>query len=260
MAVTVDEGFDAALALTTVGDGRVDAEIAPGWDVRGNPHGGYLLALAAAAMGCAVPQPDPLTISATYLAPPRAEHAQLFVEVLRLGKRQSIAAVRLVQDGIERVRATATFGELSSEAPRLFSDDCRPPAIPAPLDCRPRSALRDAEGEPIALHERLSLRFDPRTSWLVGQPSGIPVVDGWLAFADGRPPDSLGLLLFSDGLPPSLFEKVGRTVGYLPTVQLTTYLFAKPAPGGCRHAFAPGYRVAALSKRTANFGTPPVGS
>ena len=62
--------FDEALALRTVGDGRLTADIQEGWDIRGVPHGGYLLAMVAAAARTVTVQQDPLSVSATYLAPP----------------------------------------------------------------------------------------------------------------------------------------------------------------------------------------------
>ena len=37
--------------------------------------------------------------------------------------------------------------------------------------------------------------------------------------------------MFSDGLPPSIFEATGRAVSHVPTVQLTTHLFARATPG-----------------------------
>ena len=52
---------------------RVDAdgrgEIADGWDIGGNANGGYLLALAASRMRDVSGRPDPISVSAHYLAP-----------------------------------------------------------------------------------------------------------------------------------------------------------------------------------------------
>ena len=52
---------------------RVDAdgrgEIAAGWDIAGNANGGYLLALAASRMRDVSGRPDPISVSAHYLAP-----------------------------------------------------------------------------------------------------------------------------------------------------------------------------------------------
>jgi hypothetical protein len=65
----------------------------------------------------------------------------------------------------------------------------------------------------------------------------VAELEGWLRFAEDREPDPLALLLFSDGIPPSLFEVRGPDIGHVPTVQLTTHLFARPAPGWVQGRF-----------------------
>ena len=223
-----------ALHLTPGPDGVLRAEIAEGWDVRGNPHGGYLLALVAAAMATVVPQPHPVAIAATYLAVPAFGPAELHVEAVRVGKRQSTASVRLVQDGLERVRATATFGHLPTSDPDHPAGPVDAPTVAPPEECHRHDVLvlaeADGDGQPIRLHRSLDLRLAPGTGWVTGEPSGTGELVGWLRLADGTPPDMLATLVFSDGMPPSIFEARGR-VGHVPTLQLTTHLFALPAPG-----------------------------
>lgn len=231
------KSFDEATAVRPVGDGRFVADVAEGWDVRGNPHGGYLLALVTRAMGMVVSQPDPLSVSATYLAPPRFGTADLQLDVLRAGSRQSTVSLRLFQDGLERVNAVATFGTLGEDPPQLYFPELDAPAIPRPTDCLPSELLREVEGVVIRLHEQMLLRFHPDTGWLAGTPSGTPELHGWMRHSDGREPDGLAVLMFSDGMPPSMFEAVGRQGLHTPTVQLTTHLFAKPAPGWIQGRF-----------------------
>lgn len=229
--VRPDSEFARALALSTLSDGILATEIVQGWDVRGIPHGGYLLALVSEAMAVVLPQADPVTISATYLAPPIFARAELHVEPIRIGKRQSTAAVRLVQDGIERVRAVGTFGTLPTSDPTYPAGLVPVPLIPPPEHCHTAPAVALAEGETIELHRRLELRLDPGVGWIDAKPSGVAEVKGWLRLADGAEPDPAALLLFSDGMPPSMFEATGRVIGHVPTMQLTTHLFAKPQPG-----------------------------
>ncbi len=207
------------------------AEVTEGWDVRGVPHGGFLLALVSAAMEAAVPQPHPLSVSATYLAAPAFGDVELHVETVRIGKRQSTAAVRLVQDGVERVRAVGTYGVLPDTDPDYPSGAQPPPALPDPEHCLSPSVVAQAEGESIRLHEHLDLRLDPVTGWIDGRPRGVAELNGWLRLADGTAPDPAALLMFSDGMPPSMFEVTGRTIGHVPTLQLTTHLFALPTEG-----------------------------
>ena len=230
--------FDEATTVRAVSDGRFVAEVAEGWDVRGNPHGGYLLALVTRAMSLVAAQPDPVSVSATYLAPPRFGHTDIAVTVVRVGRRQTTVAARMVQDDLERVNVVATFGTLGDEPPRIYAAElAAPPPLPPPDDCLPSELLDEAEGEVIRLHQRLQLRFHPDTGWLRGQPSGTAELNGWMRHAPDRDPDPLALLMFSDGMPPSLFEAIGRSSVHTPTVQLTTHLFAQPAPGWVQGRF-----------------------
>ena len=226
--------FDRAIALTPLGDGRLAGSVEPGWDIRGNPHGGYLLALVAAAAQTVVPQPHPLSVSATFLAPPEFGSAELTVDVARAGRRQSTVTSRLIQQGLERVRSTITLGTLPDAAPEVLADDAGAPDGPPLEQCR---SMAGGDGERPALHERIELRLGPDTGFDLGQPSGRPELRGWVRMADGRAPDPLALLLFSDGFPPSIFEARGVEVGHVPTVQLTTHLFALPEPGWVQARF-----------------------
>ena len=63
----VQRAFDAATAVTALGDGRYRARIDEGWDIGGNANGGYLIALAARAIHDMVGRP-PLSVTAHYLA------------------------------------------------------------------------------------------------------------------------------------------------------------------------------------------------
>jgi acyl-coenzyme A thioesterase PaaI-like protein len=230
--------FDEATTVRAVSDGRFTAEVAEGWDVRGNPHGGYLLALVTRAMGLVAAQPDPISVSATYLAPPRFGHADITVAVVRVGRRQTTVGARLVQDDLERVNVLATFGTLPDEPARVYAPELAArPALPRPDDCLPAELLDEVEGEVIELHQRLQLRFHPDTGWLQGRPSGVAELNGWMRHVPDRDPDPLALLMFSDGMPPSLFEAVGRSSVHTPTVQLTTHLFGLPAPGWVQGRF-----------------------
>ncbi|MEL6983316.1 MAG: thioesterase family protein [Actinomycetota bacterium] len=228
--------FDEAIAVTTTGEGQLRASIAPGWDIRGIPNGGYLLALMTAAGQTAVPQPHPLSVSATYLGPPDFSEADLTVDVARVGRRQSTATVRLHQNGEEKVRATMTFGTLLDADPEILADDAERPLEPRPAASQ-LVERASTDGEVIALRERVEILLAEGVGFAAGQPSGEARLDAWLRFANGRDPDPLALLLFGDAVPPSIFERRGLGVGHVPTVQLTTHLFALPAPGPVQARF-----------------------
>jgi acyl-CoA thioesterase len=156
------------------------------------------------------------------------------VDIVRAGRRQSTVSVRMHQDDRELVRAVVTVGTLPTDTPILHTDQVARPELPAPEDCR---ELRPPGGDDIALHQHLLVRVGPEVGWVEGRPSGTPQIDGWLRVAGDREPDPAALLVFSDGFPPSIFEAAGSEIGHVPTVQLTTYLFAKASPGWVQGRF-----------------------
>jgi hypothetical protein len=65
-----------------------------------------------------------------------------------------------------------------------------------------------------------------------GRADGSGDLRGWLRFADGTDFDPLSLLYVSDSFPPATFT-IG-SVGWVPTLELTVYVRAVPAPGPLR--------------------------
>ena len=61
-------------------------------------------------------------------------------------------------------------------------------------------------------------------------------MSGYIRFADGRAPDTRSLVLFADAFPPSVFSSLG-VVGWVPTVELTVHVRARPAPGWIKAVF-----------------------
>lgn len=91
--------FDQAVALQRVDDGRWQAEIQDGWDFGGTPNGGYLLSIAAGALIELTGRPDPITITAHYLAPAHPGSAELDGKLVKLGRRHATSRGALRQDG-----------------------------------------------------------------------------------------------------------------------------------------------------------------
>lgn len=227
-------GFDEATSLRARPDGAgFDAQVDPDWTVAGRPNGGYLaaiLALAAtrAARAGGRDHPHPMSMSATYLRPPATGPGLVRTEVLRLGRTASQVRAAFEQDGQVCVDAVLVLVRLSEGSER------RVPGPPAPTmppeeTCRPLAPavphlLR------MATMAQLDLRLDPATAgFLDGQPGGEPELRAWLRWMDGREPDPVSLLFALDALPPATFE-IGST-GWVPTLQLTSYVRALPAPG-----------------------------
>ncbi|MFF3261546.1 thioesterase family protein [Streptomyces sp. NPDC002932] len=232
-----DSEFDRDTAVTLREEGVYDAELSAGWTIIRAVNGGYLLALLGRALGEALPHPDPLSVSAHYLTASVPGPAVIRTQVVRTGRTLSTGEASLFQyadDGteVERIRVLATYCDLDA-----LSDDIRTTAK-AP-DIPPREhCLGPSDGPaPIpgssAITERLDIKLDPATiGWAVGRPSGRGEMRGWFGLADGRDADPLSLLLTVDALPPTSFE-LGLK-GWTPTIELTTHIRCRPAPGPLR--------------------------
>lgn len=232
-----DSEFDRDTAVVRREEGVYDAELSAGWTIIRAVNGGYLLAMLGRALGDALPHPDPFSISAHYLTASVPGPAVIRTQTVRTGRTLSTGQASLVQyeeDGTEteRIRVIATYGDLDALSEEVRTS-AKPPAIPPVEHC-----LGPADGPaPIpgssAIADRIDIRLDPATvGWAVGAPSGKGEMRGWFGLADGRDPDPLSLLLTVDALPPTAFE-LGLT-GWTPTVELTTHVRCRPAPGPLR--------------------------
>lgn len=231
--------FDTATAVRPTDDPTTfAADVDPGWSVGPKPNGGYLLALGARAAGAALgltggAHRDPVAASAHYLHAPDPGPIEAATEVLRAGRSASQVRVTLRQGGAACVEATYTLATLPDPPPAPWWSNLEPPAL-APIEACTRS-VSHREGMPftVSVMDRADLRLDPAVlGFAAGAPSGSGELRGWVSFADGRPADPLGLLFFLDALPPATFELV--FTGWVPTLTLTTYVRARPAPGPLR--------------------------
>ena len=207
---------------------RFTGQVHPAYNIGNNPNGGYLLALAVAALQQAHPaQPDPLSVTVHYLRPGLSgQPCQIDTQLLRSGRALSTARATLVQDGSARLELLAAMGDLAAAAPTPPLVALPMPQIPPPEACPGRSA--DAQGVGLPILDRLDIRLHPQQA-LAGA-AGQAQVSGWIRLRDGRPPDALACLMFADAFPPAVFGLLGM-VGWVPTVTLTVHLRARPAPG-----------------------------
>jgi acyl-CoA thioesterase len=234
-----DSRFARDTAVERDRDGRYVGAVDPGWAVihGAAPNGGYLMALAARAMRDPVPQhPDPVTLTAHFLAPPAVGEVVVDVEVLRSGRRHSTVAATLSQGGDAKVRLLGAFGDLASaEGPTRV--DRRPPELPPIETCVPFTDEAEKRAEtggfpPPPIAQRFDHRM-PREvlGWTQGRPSGRAHIGGYLRWRDEAPMDTLGLLVVSDCYPPPIFDADLGDIGWVPTIELTVQVRARPAPG-----------------------------
>ncbi len=218
--------FEQESAVIQVAENRWRGELCRGWRIGTAGHGGFVLAVAARALAEVLPHPDPLSINAFYFAPTDLGPLDCEVEVLRSGRGTSYGTARLFQNGELKLQATAAYSDLDAlEGPSWIAtprpqweswDEC--PQLPASRvmqEFRERVDLRIARGGEL---------FQTR------EPTGRGEYCGWVAHADGSAPEPFGVLMFTDAFPPPAFDLVGL-VGWVPTVELTVQMRARPAPG-----------------------------
>jgi acyl-CoA thioesterase len=225
--------FEAATAVTEVGDGFYAAELAEDYAVLGNPHGGYLVALVANAAAQhltsrGADHPHCLAASASFVRPPKLGKVEVALDVHRKGSRISHVRASVLQDGEVTVDALLSLGRLEPDAPVRYQVPCD--VVLPPLESCVRRPAEGLPGVSIAIMDRVDLRLDPATAGFVdGVLTDTAEIRGWLRLADGRPMDPLGLLFSLDVLPPATFA-IGST-GWVPTVQFNAYVRALPADG-----------------------------
>lgn len=228
--------FDAATAVTPLGDGRYTATIQPSWDIGGIANGGYLIAIAARAIADAVGRP-PLTVTAHYLAPGRSGDCTVAVEVVRSGRRTATATARLRNEDGDVIVLLGTFGEQQPGGVAVI--DAEPPQLPPFEKCVRTAPPVELSG----LGERVHVRIHPvDAGFREGRPSGKAEVRGWFAFADSAPdtqqPDAFTLLQAADAFVPVCFNRPEVPVAWAPTLELTVHVRGIPAPGPLRCRFS----------------------
>lgn len=224
----MDALFTRATTVERVGPDRFTAEVSPAFAVPGGaPNGGYLTALAANALRQRLDAPDPLTVTTHYLAPPATEPIELVTEVLKEGGRHRTGAVRVLQRGREVLRVTGTFTDLErAEGPTHVDATATPPHLD---DASLIAAFESDQLPPV--FAQTSLRLTPASvAWAWGEPSGVALLEGRTGIPDLDPVPTLGLLFLADAVPPPIFS-VGIPFGWMPTLELTTQVRARPAPG-----------------------------
>ncbi len=219
----------AVRPVATAEPGRFTVELDDAWRALGGVvNGGYSTAVCLRALLEVVGAPDPLVVATTFLRSAVPGPAEVFVQEVGRTRRNVTAQARLVQDGIEVVRTQATCTDLGE--PGAVEVPPRAPVLPDPADCV------DPYADPrlvdllagATMTDRIHVRHPALPGWVRGAPTGRTESELWIGFADRRPPDTLSLPLLVDAAAPIVLE-IGATGSS--TLQLTTHVRARPAPG-----------------------------
>ncbi|MFL5823401.1 MAG: thioesterase family protein [Solirubrobacteraceae bacterium] len=219
-------------AVEAEAPGRLNATIDPDWTIGGKPNGGYLLAMLGRAAASVSPHPDILSASAYYLQAPQPGRVTLDAQLLRRGRSASQVRAWLSQDDQVCVEALFMAGRLDPAASPHWADGLPDTGQADYKDC-PRLVPRSPNGNPVSIMEQIEVRLEPGSrGFIQGKPSGRGELRGWLALPGGEDFDPVSLLFAVDAFPPGTFEI--EFAGWVPTLELTVYVRALPAPGPVR--------------------------
>lgn len=225
--------LDEATAHTPLGDGRYAVDLREEFAIGGNkPNGGYLLAcLGRAALAAAheagATQPYVVAAGIQYVLSPDLGPAVIETEVLRVGRTASQVSARTAG-----VAARFTLGTLHDGSTPYWG--AVPPVEIAPFDDCPPMVHPQRTGR-----GGIEVRFDPehKLEFSEAGPSGVGEGElrAWMTFDAGRAVTPAELLYVVDSLPPATFTVLAT--GWVPTLDLSVYVRAVPAPGPLRVRF-----------------------
>ena len=218
LAVEVLEHQDARTVLA--------GTVHPGYDVFTVPHGGYLAALAGSALLAATEQPDLFTITVHYLRKATEGPLRFEVETIGGSRRFTSARARASQDGRPVLSVMASVGDRAQLAGPSWRR--REPWVAVDEDLAPPP---DGEGhafEPPNIARRVRLRPEVASlAFARGEQTGDATLR---ARMDVETPDQLAAVMACDVTPPAVWNALGPR-GWVPTLELTAHVRARPAPG-----------------------------
>ncbi|MFI8566587.1 thioesterase family protein [Rhodococcus sp. NPDC078407] len=249
MSSTSPGPFQAATTLTpldvTADTASFAGAIDSTWTIGPKVHGGAMLAVCAAAARQQIIRTDPnqaemqpLAVSVSYLAAPDPGEVALTTIVRKRGRQVCHVDVELTQAGRVAVRAVVTLGRLESDAPQHES----PTAASSMTVEPPAETLAVAGDHPMAsivhVAKGCEMRIDESSASFLTGAQGEAEIRLWVRpfAADEADIDTAVLFALMTGDISAPVTMNRGMFGWAPTVQLTTYLRRRPAPGWLRVA------------------------
>ncbi|MFC4605168.1 thioesterase family protein [Rhodococcus kronopolitis] len=242
-SLTSTRPFADLAELTDLGDGSFAATIDPIWTIGPKVHGGTLMAVCAAAARDAILGSGgdagamaPVSVSASYVSAPDPGEVRLVTTVRKRGRQVCLVDVDLFQGGRLAVSTAVTLGVPDIGAPR-HQEPLALAALPA---TPPADAVLITPDHPMGqivhVAKGCDLRVDPTAARFLAGEQGDPVNRMWVRpFAEDEADPDVALLfaLMTGDLSAPVTMNRGM-FGWAPTVQLTTYVRRRPAPGWLR--------------------------
>ncbi|MDP2643334.1 MAG: thioesterase family protein [Desulfobacterales bacterium] len=210
--------FDQDISLAAVTPLLLNGNITDNWSINGIPNGGYIMALLAGAMLQCTDKKEYPILTANYISKCVPGKGDFAVEIISNANQLNRLQVRLLQKGMEKVRAIGTFTgkkngslpeRIEAPAPDIFPlEDC------VPFPARPH----------YSLFNQMDVRLDPRCAgWLQGNFSGRSEQKGWIRFRDERMFDVPALALIADTFPPAVLAAYPM-VDWVPTIEYSVHI------------------------------------
>lgn len=224
-------GLDEALAMQVDGD-EVRAHVHDGWDVFGIPHGGYVAAIAARAAMLVAEAPDLLTTTTHFHRKAATGPVRLEVTAAGGSRRLRTMLVRARQgdDGAPLLTALVCVGDRATADGPRWGD--LPRWEPVQEELTPPAGDPSLPFTPPRVAERFGLRLDRATAGFAAGATATRAAIRALAEVDGGDDGmaQLAALVVCDVTPPAVWNVLGAQ-GWVPTVELTAHVRARPAPG-----------------------------
>jgi acyl-coenzyme A thioesterase PaaI-like protein len=221
--------FAAITALVPEGTGRFSGEVHPEWTIAGKPNGGYLLGMLGRAAEAIGPHEHVIAASAHYLRSPEPGPVVVEADVLRAGRTASQVHARMSQRDAVCIEALVTTSRLDPDSKPYWAEGAPQPGTAGFTESIRLPAVSPA-GFRVAIMDQVDLRIEPGSlGFAAGAPSGRGELRGWLALPYDEPFDPVSLTYAVDSFPPATFDI--ELSGWVPTLELTVYVRALPAPG-----------------------------
>ncbi|MCX4098790.1 thioesterase family protein [Nocardia sp. alder85J] len=230
------------LPSDTADIGRYRGFIEDTWTIGPKLHGGTMVAGSAAAAtrwlrrtAPALEGMFPIAASTDFLGAPDPGEVEYAVHIRKTGRQISLVEADLVQHGRALVHTTFTFGHLDDTPPAYAADTFADMPVAPPADALGYGAEAPM-GDIVHVAHGASMRMDGEWARFAAGEQGAPRLRLWIRPRPGDEQDDDVAIYFAlmagDISPPVTMNR--GVFGWAPTVQLTTYLRRRPAPGWLR--------------------------
>ncbi|MFB8005409.1 thioesterase family protein [Nocardia sp. NPDC056000] len=247
-ATRADAPFSRVCAVTELpsddpGVGRYAGVIESIWTIGKKLHGGTMVAGSAAAatewLRRTAPERAemfPIAASSDFLGAPDPGAVEYEVRTRKIGRQICLIDASLIQNGRTLVHTAFTFSHLDDDAAPVYSADHAQDMPAEPGDSALSYDDENPMGKLVHVAQGSSVAIDTEWARFLSGETSEPRLRLWIRPFEGdeRDPDVAAFFaLMAADMSPPVPMNLGH-FGWAPTVQITTYLRRRPAPGWLR--------------------------